>query len=290
MKRNKIVITIILVLLVFSSSYNIASSKITNSSNILKNANSWAVFITVGDPKRDLKNVNDLKKILLDNGWDENNIYILSEHKATKKTILEMPQLLVNYGLKKDDLVLFYFSMHGGRTDDVEPFDEPDGVDEFIIPFKNDKGNSSDYILDDELASAFDCINSKNILLIFETCYSGGMIDGSSDLRKSGRVIITSADADETSYPLFLKRSWLFPFYFIKGLKGPADANKDNIISAEETFSYAEKRTIIRSSIYGSLFYIFHRSLFIQHPQIYDGWPNEENNQDELELIYLKTR
>jgi hypothetical protein len=278
---KKIVVITIIILLLICSSYKVVSiyaykQKTRSNDYIL-----WAVLISAGEPQRDLKNIDELKNILLANGWDEYNIYLFSEEEATKQKILEIPQLLENNGLKEEDLVLFYFSMHGGYTEDIEPLDEPDGIDEFIISFNNEK------IFDEELGFAFNNVVSENILFIFETCYSGGMIDGANDLIKSGRIIITSAGNNETSYPIFLQKSWLFPFYLIKGLKGFADQNNDNFISAEEVYSYAEKRTIIRSTIYGCLFYIFHKSIFIQHPQMFDGWPSKENNTQDLILINL---
>ena len=70
-------------------------------------------------------------------------------------------------------------------------------------------------------------------------------------------------------------------------MKGRADKNCDGFVTAEETYRYAELRTIVRSTIYGILLFILHKALFIQHPQIYDGWPNEENNKEELKLISL---
>lgn len=288
MNKKRILILFIITMIVLCNNFNVLSSSINQKLDTCEYNSSWAVLISVGEPKRDLKNIEDLKELLLDNGWIEENIFIYVEDEATKEAILNTPQMLVDKGLKEEDLVLFYFSTHGGKTEDVEPFDEPDNIDEFIIPYKLDNQNFSKNILDDELALAFECINSDKIALIFEACYSGGMIDGSSDLKKAGRVIITSTDVNETSYPIFLRKTWLFPFYLIKGLNGPADINKNGEVSAEEAFVYAKKRTIIRSTIYGFFLYIFHKSLFIQHPQIYDGWPSEGNNLEELKLIDIK--
>jgi len=245
----------------------------------------WAVIVTVGESTRDKKNSEELYRVLLNNGWNEENIYFLEEEHATKEAILEIPSFLNCQGLKGDDVVLFYFSMHGTRKKDVYPFDEPDGKDEFLIAYKEDSNDFDNTIIDEELASSFENIRSQNIVMIFETCYSGGMIDGGADLKKSGRVILTSSNADESSYPIFLLKSWLFPYYVLKGLNGRADLNSDNFISAEEIFNYAKIRTIRRSTVYAFLLFIFHGSLLIQHPQIYDGWPSELYNKEELVLV-----
>ena len=111
------------------------------------------------------------------------------------------------------------------------------------------------------------------------------MIDGSNDLKSDNRIIITSSDADESSYPFFRKDSWLFPFYFLKGLKGDADLNSNGQITAEEAYRYSKELTTKRSKFYSFLFFIIHRKPFIQHPQMYDAWPSENNNVKEMILV-----
>lgn len=285
MKRKIIAFSLLLLLIPSYQSIAITTNHTINSSkSAFNNSDFWAVLITAGEPKPDEKNARDLKNILVNHGWNNDNIYYLKENEATKEAILAVPDWLNDHGIKEEDLILFYFSMHGGRKEDVPPLDEPDNMDEFLIPYKPEKLNSNN-ILDEELALMFEQIISDNIVIIIESCFSGGMIDGTNDLKKSGRVIMTSAREDESSYPFFLKRSWLFPFYLIRGLRGLADKNCDGYISAEEAFKYAEIRTIKISTIFGYILYIFHRELFNQHPQLYDGWPLEENNEEELILI-----
>lgn len=284
-KHINVVLTIILLLVPFSNVFSVSSHMIETNEDMSEDINLWAVIITVGNTDLDDRNSEDLNNLLLDNGWNKDNIYKLRENEATKKAILSISYLLNENGLKNEDIVLFYFSMHGGRFNDVNPIDEPDGLDEFIIPFRENE--NEDKILDDELNLMFEKINSENIVIIFETCYSGGMIDGTKDLKKSGRIIMTSTKEDETSYGFFLKESWVFPYYLMKALRGKADKNFDSFISAEEAFEFAKVKTIRRTTIYGYLLFVFHKSLFIQHPQIYDGWPSEENNTEELILVSI---
>lgn len=289
MKKTIITISIVLLFILSCKSIAISSNYLVNTNDsAFENSNLWAVLITVGEPKRDDKNAGDLYNILINHGWNEANIYYLRENEATKETILSVSDWLNVHGVEKDDLVLFYFSMHGGRKEDTPPLDEPDNLDEFVVPYKQDERDNN--ILDEELAPMFEAIKSEKLVIIFETCYSGGMIDGANDLKKTGRIVITSAKEDEASYPIytiFLKKGWLFPYYLIKGLRGEADKNHDGNISAEEAFEYAKIYTIKRSTIYAYLLFIFHRALFIQHPQMYDGWPSEENNEEELKLISI---
>ena len=88
-------------------------------------------------------------------------------------------------------------------------------------------------------------MKSKNIFIVIDSCHAGEFIDGSSDLCKSGRVVLTGCDVEELGGPLLARMRWLFPYYFTKGLNGPADKNNDNFVSAEETFSYAKLPVMI---------------------------------------------
>ena len=285
-KRTIMAVSIFLLIILSHGSIAINSSYYSKNTKTSSEFNDlWAVLITFGTPKSDDKNAGDLLNILKQNGWKEDNIFYLREKEATKDAILNISDCLNDHGVKENDMVLFFFSMHGNRTEDVPPLDEPDNLDEVIIAY--DEENKYCEVLDDELMLMFEEIKSENMVIIFETCFSGGMIDGSSDLKKSGRIIITSSKEDETSYSMFLIKSWLFPYNLIKGLKGKADQNRDGYITAEEAFRYAKKLTTRRSTIYSFLLFIFHRKFLIQHPQIYDGWPSEENNEEELRLISI---
>lgn len=292
MKRIIIGFLVIVLLILSNNSIIIGSNYLDVSKDVLSNNNGlWAVLITVGEPKLDDKNAGDLYDILINSGWLESNIYYLRENDATKEAILSISDWLNVNGVEKDDLVLFYFSMHGGKKSDVPPLDELDNMDEFLVPFKQDESSDNDdNILDEELTLMFEDIETEKLVIIIESCYSGGMIDGVNDLKKTGRVIITSTDINETSFPYFLlfsKNGFLFGYYIVKGLSGLADFNSDGFISAEEAYEYSKIYTIKRSTIFAYLLFIFHKSLFVQHPQIYDGWPSEENNIEELKLIPL---
>lgn len=258
--------------------------------------NKWAVFITAGGgpsyehhEKRDRNDVKELTRIFLEQEWKQDHILTLLEEEATEDAILRVPfEWLADNGEDEDDLVFFYFSMHGtNHTKDEPPLDEPDGKDEIIFPWDEGHGgwNMDTFIVDDVLAEKFHGVHSKNIMIVFHTCHSGGMIDGASDFAKSGRVVVTSCGVTEGSIMLFLIKHWLFPYYLIHGLEGHADRNDDNEVSAEEVYFYTELPVAIHSTF---LNFLVSAKIVTQHPQMYDGWPSEENNDEELKLINLE--
>ena len=255
----------------------------------------WAVLIAASGGESywhheilEKHDIRDLKMILLDHGWEKDHIHCFLEEEATTDAIMNTSfEWLNSNGADEDDLIVYSFNMHGYYLPtDIPPIDEPDGKDEFICPWDPTVNgwNINTYIVDDDLAARFKTLKSNNIVLIFDTCHSGGMIDGSSDLGCSGRVVLTSCDEDEASGMFIARLHWLFPYYLIQGLTGHADLNNDGFVSAEEALKYTEEPVAFRSTIFNRL---FNQQVPTQHPQLYDGWPSMENNTEELKLIEL---
>ena len=259
------------------------------------NVTKWAVLIACSGgvtyerhERRDRNDVRDLTQVLTKNGWDEEHIFTLVEEEATEEAILEDSfQWLQDNGEDEDDLIVFFFSTHGYYyTKDQPPIDEPDGLDERIFPWDPDFSgwNWDVFITDDELSEKFNTLRSKNIVIIMHTCHAGGFIDGTSDLCGSGRVVLVSCGVNEASCMMMYPIHWLFPYYVIQGLKGHADENNDKSITAEELLRYTIEPVQFRSKLYNQ---ILTGVADIQHPGLYDGWPSENNNTEELTLIEL---
>lgn len=272
---------------------DVNNSKATTT--VTQSSTKWAVLIAASGGESywhqeifEKHDIRDFKRILLNHGWEQDHIRCFLEEEATADAILNMSiEWLNSNGADEDDLIVYSFNMHGYYlSTDLPPVDEPDGRDEFICPWdpKINGWDINTYIVDDDLAARFKTLRSNNIVLIFDTCHSGGMIDGSSDLGCSGRVVLTSCDEDEASGMFLARLHWLFPYYLIQGLKGRADLNHDGFVSAEEAFKYTEEPVAFRSTIFNRL---FNKDCPTQHPQLYDGWPSVENNTEELKLIEL---
>jgi hypothetical protein len=68
-------------------------------------------------------------------------------------------------------------------------------------------------------------------------------------------------------------------------MNGFADRNNNGWISAEELYQYAQMRTIFQSYVCS---FLMHSLPYLQHPQMFDGWPQENSNSCELEFIKLR--
>jgi hypothetical protein len=122
--------------------------------------------------------VNDVElmaSILEDNfGLPQGNITLLRDEEAKRDDILAAMDDLVDR-VAEDDLVVVHYSGHGSQMTDREG-DEPDGLDETIVP--HDSGRSPDPnrdITDDEIFARLLRLTEKTayVTLIFDCCHSG---------------------------------------------------------------------------------------------------------------------
>jgi hypothetical protein len=179
---------------------------------------------------------------------------MLTEENATVSNILAGFRWLFKMA-SADDVVVVYLSTHGMYLPfEIPPKDEADGFDEFLISYWGFAYNTS-FVTDDTINILLNKLKSNNVCLIVDSCYAGGFNDHWRLLKSrptQNRVILMGSCEDELSY------SGGFAPYLIDGLRGYADTNHDGVVTAEETFYYAQPRSIPR-----------------QNPTIYDGYPEE---------------
>jgi hypothetical protein len=252
----------------------------------------WALLVAAGvyadNPQQDrpdmLREVDDLHDLLLQSDWwHEDHIKVIEGKEATVTNIISGLRWLDRME-DKNDISLVYLTTHGFPLGiDIPPKDEADGTDEALVSYWGFAYEKL-VIYDDELNVLLNRLESKGVCLIVDSCYAGGFNDPPNwnltsntnnqqqtaaqtwargfgeDVRGQNRVVLMASCEDELSY------SGGFGPYVIDGLRGYADTNSDNIITAEEAFYYAEPR-----------------SSFRQHPTIYDGYDGE------LPLMMLTT-
>ncbi|MEM2971785.1 MAG: NosD domain-containing protein [Candidatus Bathyarchaeia archaeon] len=184
--------------------------------------------------------------------WGDNHIKLLINDEATKQNIANSIKNWLDPLEKSNDRVLFFFSGHGYREGYFFYYDY------CLIPY--DGGlYVEDYISGVNLDDWLNFLESNHLTIILDSCYSGGFIN---ELKKNGRLILTSSDYDEEStIPTELQHS-LFTNYIIEGLTASStDADRNKEVSWQEVFSYAKPKVTAYE--------------WTQHPQIYSGYPEE---------------
>lgn len=261
-------------------------SIISTAENTSDDTEYWALLVAVGvyadDPQQDrpdmLLEVDDIYALLLQSEWwQEDHIKVIKGEEATVTNIISGLRWLDRME-DKNDISLVYLTTHGFPLGiDIPPKDEADGTDEALVSYWGFAYEQL-VIYDDELNVLLNRLESKGVCLIVDSCYAGGFNDPPNwlftttmpssprqnelavqnwvkgfgeDVRGQNRVVLMASCEDEVSF------SGGFGPYLIDGLRGYADTNQDNIITAEEAFVYAEPRSPR------------------QQPTIYDGYEGE---------------
>jgi uncharacterized caspase-like protein len=165
----------------------------------------------------------------------DNQVRILIDEDATRENVLEnLTDIFAQAG--PNDLVIFYFSGHG--------------LNGYFLPIDFDGYNNK--LSHEEIAAVFQQCKAKYKLCLADACHSGSLLamrstEVESTLNQfysvlsttvSGTALIMSSKSEETSLESSGLRQGVFSHFLIRGLKGEADNNLDNIVSVGEIFEF----------------------------------------------------
>lgn len=208
------------------------------SSPVPENApEKYAVLISGQTEERHALNMTLVYNFLLDNGYNEKNIYVI-DGKGDDRLYcypVDAAATVGNVGaafesleskLDKNDSLFVYVSDHGGSILDA------DGS--HLSTIATTDGST----LDQRTFEGFiDKLNYGLGVFVFDQCYSGGFAE---ETGYGNNVEIASASACESAYSGGIHNS--FTAYFIKAFiyEEQSDKNLDGKVSITEAFNYAE--------------------------------------------------
>jgi len=165
-------------------------------------------------------------------------IRLLKDYNATRTNILNAANDLFIQATT-NDLLLFYFSGHGGPN-------------MFVA--------HDQYIKHEDLRNIVNRSKAGKKICVADACFSGTWDKKStlqskamSDLEVealyyatlassgNGLALLMSSQPNETSLEDQPLQMGMFTYYYIRGLRGAADDNFDNVISIQEIYDYVKK-------------------------------------------------
>jgi hypothetical protein len=198
--KSRIILLLLITGIVFSPSYSSAfqhnisgidTTELTDNDKI----DYRAVLVGIGQIQNlpySVRQILGFKTTLMNGGrWKESNIKILLDEQATKEAISSEIAWLANNS-DDNDVSLFYFVGHGSRV----------STNAFIHA-------SDSVIVDEELSIYFQNI-SGSLVVILDSCYSGGLID---ELAEENRTILTACAEDETTYQVHDLNAGMFGYF-----------------------------------------------------------------------------
>lgn len=168
-------------------------------------------------------------------GLPDEHIAVLVDEAATKSNIINtMDKVFSQAG--PEDMLIFFYTGHGAPG----AFCPADMTDDY-----------NSLLYHDEVKSIFKKYPAKYKICLADACFSGSIYQGapspaqsSAENSETSVIIMMSSAPDETSQENPKMRQGAFAYYLIKGLKGSADRNDDNIITLEELFPYVKANVL----------------------------------------------
>lgn len=178
-------------------------------------------------------------------GFEEENIALLVNERASKSDLEKYFETWLPNRVEKDDTVFVYYSGHGAPNTKTN--------EAFLVPYDGDPVflNNTGYSLN-RLYQNLANLPAKEIIVVLDSCFSGsggrsvlakGMRPIITEVRnpilgKGKTVVIAASTAQQISTTYDQQRHGLFTYFFLKGLQGEGDTNKNGKIEVAELFEY----------------------------------------------------
>jgi hypothetical protein len=179
----------------------------------------------IGKPQEELRHSAEVlhEKMLRRGGLDPARTRLVVDEQATRAALEELITGWLPGITQPGDTVFIYFSGHAGTSPNRDG-SEPDGRDEMLGPYDLETGTDSmtveqrmarfrdSSIVDDVLARWIEELSGRHVVLILDTCHSGGVVEGKGlsrffsdeaarvkDIAQLDVTVLTSCAADEQS-------------------------------------------------------------------------------------------
>lgn len=217
-------------------------------------------------PEAVLNDARDIANVLRSPdlcGYPENSVTVLLDDKATlagiRKALAELAA-----DAKPHDTVAIFFSGHGAR------FGLGDSATNALIPYDCRRNDALATTLgESELSNALAAIKASRLLVVVDACHAGGVATLKSDSPENfvegfdekslqrlsqgtGRVVLASSRASETSLVLRGERNSVFTKAVLDGLRG-AHQPKPMERSGSSLCSTTSQRRCVRQCLAGSI-------------------------------------
>ncbi len=178
-------------------------------------------------------------------GYAEEHVVVLLNDRATKNGIEKYIEGWLPDHVEAGDSLFVYFSGHGApnaRTGKA-----------YLVPYDGDPAfvEQTGYPLDrlyDKLAA----LPAKEVVVMLDSCFSGAggrsvigkgmrpmVLSVENPLLAKGKVVVLAASGgDQVSSTYNQQSHGLMTYFFLKGLQGEADANRDGRIELRELYEY----------------------------------------------------
>lgn len=180
-------------------------------------------------------------------GFADENIAVLLNEQATKTDLEKYIEHWLPNRVEPGSTVFIYYSGHGAPN--------PKTGDAFLVPYDGDPTfvDATGYPLK-RLYAQLNKLPAREVVVLLDSCFSGSggrsviakgmrpiVLSVENPLLAGGKAVVLAASkGDQVSSTYDPKGHGLLTYFFLKGLRGEADSNKDGAIELSEVFNYAK--------------------------------------------------
>ena len=185
-----------------------------------------------------------LTKVL---GYPEENVVVRLNENATRTDLVKYFEEWLRNNVDPGGSVFVYYSGHGAPN--------PKTGEAYLVPYDGDPAfvESTAYPVKN-LYAALDKLPAKDIMVVLDSCFSGAggrsviakgarpmVIAVENPILSTGKTVVLAASSGEQISSTFEEQGHgLLTYYFLKGLQGEGDLNKDGAIEMAELFEYVK--------------------------------------------------
>lgn len=178
-------------------------------------------------------------------GYTEENVVVLLNDRATKTGMEKYIEHWLFDRVERGASVFIYYSGHGAPN--------PKTGDAYLVPYDGDPAfvDATGYSLK-RLYERLGKLPAKDIIVMLDSCFSGA--GGRSVIAEGARpmvlsienpvpagnktVVLAASSGTQISSTFKAQSHGLLTYYFLRGLRGEADANRNGSVDLAEVFGY----------------------------------------------------
>ena len=180
-------------------------------------------------------------------GYPEQNVVVRLNERASRTDLVKYFEEWLRNNVEAGGSVFVYYSGHGAPN--------PKNGDSYLVPYDGDPTfvDATGYPLK-RLYEQVGKLPAKEVVVMLDSCFSGS--GGRSVIAKGMRpmllkvenpvlaggktVVLSASQGDQFSSTYEQKGHGLLTYYFLKGLQGEADKNKDGSVELAELYDYVK--------------------------------------------------
>jgi hypothetical protein len=192
---------------------------------------------------RDARLVGDyLTKVM---GYPEQNVVVRLNERASRTDLVKYFEEWLRNNVEAGGSVFVYYSGHGAPN--------PKTGDAYLVPYDGDPAfvESTAYPLK-QLYAALNKLPAKDVTVVLDSCFSGAggrsviaegarpmMLSVENPVLAGNKAVVLAASSGTQISSTFKEQGHgLLTYYFLKGLQGDGDLNRDGAVEMKELFDY----------------------------------------------------